>query len=364
MHGSRSQSADRPARPGLPLAARRHPLVAACADALAGDCDVPGGAMIVVGVSGGPDSLALLIALHAIARRTRDSAYRVTPVAAHVHHHLRPDADADAIHVRAVCDRLGVPLEVVDVHPRDIGGNIAAAARSLRYEALAGVAERVGSRWIAVAHHAEDQLETMLMHLCRGSGPAGLTGMAASRGLTERITLVRPLLDWRKVDCIDLCRAADLTWRDDPTNADPSTARGRLRADAIPTLEALWPGAATSAANAAFLMTGVRDLVDARVCETFGDDPARTSWPRDVLRPQPPIVLAAGLLRAVTPCLAEVDRTSINATMLRRAAAMIRDTVQRPRTLDWPGNSQIVITAREVRMIAPASTTDDDAAPR
>jgi len=208
---------------------------------------------IVLAVSGGADSVALLLACLALQRRKKRASAPLAIAVAHVHHHLRDSADADAAWVTDLCRRLGVPSVVEHVRPASLKGNLAANARRLRYQALAEVAARVGAKFVAVAHHADDQLETMLMALCRGAGPRGLAGMRSARTF-DGITIVRPLLHVRKRDCEDLCRKAGIAWREDPSNRDITRRRARLRRDVVPVLDELWPGAARRAARCAGIL--------------------------------------------------------------------------------------------------------------
>jgi len=194
-----------------PSAARRHPLAAEVRRRLVRYAGVTGSARIVVGVSGGPDSIALLLTLLTI-REQRASDVHPLPIVAHVNHHLRDDADDDADCVRSLADRFGVPFALRDIHPASEGENLAAAARTLRYAALADIAREHEAQIVAGAHHGEDQLESMLMALCRGSGLDGITAMAWSRPMHDDnsgVRLIRPLLASRKHDCESLCAAAE-----------------------------------------------------------------------------------------------------------------------------------------------------------
>ncbi len=168
------------------------------------------------------------------------------PVVVHVHHHLRDAADADADWVMLLCGRFGVECHIEHVHPAFERGNTYANARRLRYAAMTKVAGEIGAKHVLVAHHAEDQLETVLMAMCRGAGPRGLTGMRMSRAMGG-LTLLRPLLHVRKHDCEEMCRKADIEWREDASNKDVSRRRARLRRDVLPVLEELWPDAAKRA---------------------------------------------------------------------------------------------------------------------
>lgn len=237
--------------PVTSLAARmgRHALVAEVAHALANRCRWTPGSAIAVGCSGGVDSCVLLAACAAIARR-RSS--RGAVFAVHVHHHLRPDADLDAELVRALAQELGLPLLRRDVHPVRRGKGLADEARRLRHAALLGAARDAGAAHVALAHHADDRLETLLMRLGRGSGLRGLGSIPWSRAAAAGtgVRIVRPMLALTRADIIACAQDAGVPWREDPGNSDPSTARGLLRTEVIPALRSRWPKIAQRASSA------------------------------------------------------------------------------------------------------------------
>ena len=171
-------------------------------------------------VSGGPDSLALLVLAQA--------ALPGRIAAATVNHGLRVQAADEAAMVGRVCAGLGVPHAVLAV--RVAAGNLQAEARAVRYAALADWATGAGLAAIATAHHADDQAETVLLRLNRGSGVAGLAGVRA-RGLVPgtKIPLLRPVLEFRRAELVDVAEAAGLEPADDPSNADDRFDRARLR---------------------------------------------------------------------------------------------------------------------------------------
>jgi len=188
------------------------------------------GHTVLAAVSGGLDSTVLADAL---AQATRRGGYRLA--LAHVHHGLRgADADADQAWAAELAARLRVPFRAVRVDPaacRAAGTGRARptlqeAARSLRYEALAEMAAALGAGRIATAHHADDQAETVLLRLLRGTGPDGLGGIP-ERSPDGRI--VRPLLRLARADLEAYARARGLAWRDDASNASPRYTRNRLR---------------------------------------------------------------------------------------------------------------------------------------
>ena len=204
-------------------------------------------ATLLVAVSGGADSTALLLGLHRLARESRLRLH-----AAHLHHGLRgPEADADLGFVRALCARLGVPLTAArwDTRARMRHRGLAGqdGLRTLRREFLLAAARRAGARTIATAHTADDQLETLLMRLGRGAGPSGLAGMRPARtsrsGAGGRVVWLKPLLGVTRADIeSDLGRAGQ-AWREDRSNRDPHYTRNRVRHEAVPALVgALLPG--------------------------------------------------------------------------------------------------------------------------
>ena len=213
-------------------------------------------APVVVGVSGGADSLSLLHALHALAPE-----FNLRLHVAHLDHQLRGTASqADADFVRGIAEQWGLPytIESRDVHgfARHHKLSLEEAARQVRYSFLLEVALAQGSDTIAVAHNADDQTETVLMHFLRGSGLSGLRGMLPKMGLEEyrmlntesriqnpesRIWLVRPLLDTPRAAIDEYCAQHNLQPRVDATNANTTYFRNRLRHDLLPVLETYNP---------------------------------------------------------------------------------------------------------------------------
>jgi len=171
-------------------------------------------------VSGGPDSLALLLLANA--------AFPGRIEAATVDHGLRADSAAEAQAVAVICAGLGVAHEVLKVEVAP--GNIQSEARAARYAALAGWIKTRGLAALATAHHADDQAETLLLRLNRASGVGGLAG-ARARSVVPGTDapLLRPLLGWRKAELVALVEAAGLVAAQDSSNADDRFDRARLR---------------------------------------------------------------------------------------------------------------------------------------
>jgi len=225
-----------PNAPAERLIARFRTDVARLAD-VAGDVD---DRPIAVAVSGGGDSLALLLlAAHGFPGRI---------VAFTADHGLRPESAAEAAEVARICVLMGVPHRTLLLS--ELAGttaNIQARARAARYAAMAGACGETGAQWLLTAHHADDQAETLLMRLARGSGVDGLAGIRVARA-EGGITLLRPLLGWRKRELAEIVRDAALVPADDPSNSAARYDRTHARAllAAAPWIDPLRVAAAAS----------------------------------------------------------------------------------------------------------------------
>jgi tRNA(Ile)-lysidine synthase len=200
---------------------------------------------VLVGVSGGADSVALLLALRSLAGR-RAAAGRL--VVAHAHHGLRPEADGDLAFVSELAAALGLEVvsEKLAVRASSAGGGegLEARARRLRYDWLGRMAHARGARHVVVAHTADDQAETILHRALRGTGVAGLAGMKAGRRLVDGVALLRPLLGVRRAELRRFLVARGQEWREDGSNADRRFSRAFLRHEVFPRLEqGAWPAA-------------------------------------------------------------------------------------------------------------------------
>jgi len=216
---------------------------------------IPDGTSLCVALSGGRDSSVLL---HALAGLRNRSHWQLRAV--HINHGLQSRADAWARHCQQFCAELDVPLDVRQVvTPRDAGRGIEAAARDARYAALR--AEIQPREWLLTAHHADDQLETVLLHLLRGSGVTGLAGIPSASDFAEG-RLCRPLLGVPSSSIEVYARTHSLGWIDDPMNADIALDRNFLRAQVIPALRQRWPVAARAAGRSARLAGEAASLLD------------------------------------------------------------------------------------------------------
>lgn len=200
------------------------------------------GARIGVAVSGGPDSLALLL----LALAARPGLVE----AATVDHALRPESASEATMVAELCASLNVPHEILAVEwPQKPASAVQERAREARYALLARWAEDRHLGAIVTAHHADDQAETLMMRLIRGAGVKGLAGMRrAARVPGSDLPLLRPLLGWRRSELERICAAAGATCVADPSNCDEQFERVRMR-DALANAEWLDPGAVARSAG-------------------------------------------------------------------------------------------------------------------
>lgn len=193
----------------------------------------------LVGLSGGADSVALLMLLIELRGRNMPSL-RIS--CAHLNHMLRgAEADADEIFCRSLCDELGIELtsESRDIPRLARENNIGfeEAARNARYDFYRRTAERTGATKIAIGHHADDNAETVLMRVIRGADVRGLAGIPPTRQLDKGLIVIRPLLKLTAKELREYLAGRKINWREDSSNVQTHYARNRLRHRVIPTLE-------------------------------------------------------------------------------------------------------------------------------
>ena len=239
------------------------------------------GERVVVAVSGGADSTALLLALEELLRAGR-LAVEVTT--AHLDHGLRGEQGADdARWVEEKARALGFEVVTgraeVGARARAERDNLEQSARRARYEFLAAVARERGASAVLVAHTVDDQAETVLLRLLRGSGAGGAGGMRVERALEGggEVSLRRPLLAWaRRADTVGFCRERGVEFRADEMNEDERFARVRVRRQLLPLLESFNPRAAEALARAAELLREDSDALDRLASELLEEARAVT----------------------------------------------------------------------------------------
>ncbi|HEY0119152.1 MAG TPA: tRNA lysidine(34) synthetase TilS [Cellulomonas sp.] len=254
-------------------------------DALA---DVPAGSTVLVACSGGPDSLAVAAGLAFVGPR---AGWRAGAVV--VDHGLQAGSDEVAARAAAACRGLGLePVVVRRVAVAGSGGPEASARRA-RYEALTAVAGETGAAAVLLGHTLDDQAETVLLGLARGSGLRSLSGMPRARGLFRR-----PLLDLRRAETLAACDAQGLDPWHDPTNASGANRRSRVRGELMPLLdEVLGPGAVTALARTADLAREQSDALDDLAADLLARA-AGDGWDVAVLAAAPDGVRRAALRAA------------------------------------------------------------------
>jgi len=222
---------------------------------------------VIVGFSGGADSVALL---HVLFRLRALYDLRLTAV--HVHHGLRGiSADEDLAFCRAFCERLGIPLRAVFVQADEFAQaqhiTVEEAGRVLRYQAFERIQREANAQKIAVAHHQNDQAETILMRIVRGTGAAGLRGIPFVRG-----GVIRPMLDLSRAEIEQYCADEGLRWRTDESNWDNRYTRNKIRNRILPMLEReMNPAAVTALAKMALLAEEDNALLDSLAEEAYAD---------------------------------------------------------------------------------------------
>ena len=289
----------------------------------------PRGAKLIVGLSGGADSVALLHLLHSWQK---EENWQITAV--HIHHGLRGrEADEDARFAEDFCASLGIPCVVKrydvakEAKLRGLGEE--ETGRILRYAAFREAAGREGR--IAVAHHRKDQAETVLMRLCRGTGLTGLTGMSPVRG-----DICRPLLFCDREEVEQYCRENHLLWREDATNQQEKYTRNKLRLRILPLLEEINPKAVAHIAETASLLAEEEDFLEQQAEAYFAQGklpsaPEEIHLSREKLHALHPAMRRRVLRKAMANFLqADVSQAQIAALedLLQKESGKSRDFPQ------------------------------------
>jgi len=314
------------------------------------------GETIVLSVSGGADSMALLGALHAFNERS-GSGWRLH--VAHLNHRLRgAESDADARFVRAAAADRGLP-STIGSRRRALRAarlrsasrrslrepvTLEEAARDARYDFLRRVARRTGAVAVVTAHHAGDQAETVLHRILRGTGLAGLAGIPAVRPLDPggRVRVVRPLLNRSRAEAVDYLRARGLAWRDDATNAALDRTRNRIRHGLLPLIRRdINPRADAALTRLALVARLTADFVDRSAREALAALTRRsTARSRTLDAPamaaHPLILRAAAILHVLRGLRAGLGRVRLEHLL---DAAALADRGRGGRQIELPGAS-------------------------
>ena len=296
---------------------------------------------VLVAVSGGPDSTALLLALH-------EEGHAVT--VAHFDHALQPGSGDAADHVLALGERLGVEVLVERRQTPMPHGSVQAGARTLRYEFLERARVQTGAQVVAVAHTADDVVEGVVLHLLRGCGLAGMRGMPARRGV-----FVRPLLTVWRSEVADYLGRQGVQALQDPANSNPAYARVRVRRDILPALERDRPGIVRRFHRAAIRAAALHDSISG-AAESALNAGAAT---RAVVAAAPEPV-AAEMMRQLYARAGGVQPSLSQAHLV----AMLRLAQPGPggRGVDLPGGLRFRIVGETMQIVA--TQADQRPAPR
>lgn len=338
----------------------RHPFVQQIVAALRKRCGVGRGDRVLLAISGGADSVALLRAMAIIAPRR---PWQLELTVGHVQHHLREQAEADAQFVDELADELDISFYRQDIQPGRVGpdeeSNIESRARSMRYDALARIAEARSAGFVATAHHGDDQLETLLMRLMRGSSLKGMTAMHWRRRLgagSDGPMLIRPMLRADHEAACAFLRDVGQPWREDHTNADTTRSRARLRSDVLPALKSMNPkagqGAQRFAEHCQQLARWLHDEAAAAAAdETYVKADRDFQTARFTINRVKARELAEPVLSALIRQLlvdAGVPADQLPQRLIERIAAAVRDKEGGERRFELAGNHLLLITRDRV----------------
>lgn len=325
--------------------------VKACIDAHA---MVPWGATVLVAVSGGADSMALLSALYDVR-----AAYGLALVVVHVNHQLRGDeSERDAWFVEQQAARLGLPFHAsrVDVKTpqRLFGLSPQHAARQVRYEALSALQQALGASRIALGHTADDQTETLLLRFIRGGGPAGLAGMAA-----VRLPYIRPLIAVRRNAIMAYLQAQGVPWVEDSSNRQMRYLRNRIRHEVLPVLRRVNPRIDNRLFTLAEMLAAEHNFLEQQVDLLYLQVVCRASDSQLSLQNQPyhmaPLALQRRLLRRVIDTMLPASAPASFRHIERLRHLMVHGAVGQRLTLPghWLAERHVQATALWCALSAP-----------
>jgi len=328
--------------------------------ALIADCG-GAGQRTLLACSGGADSSALALALASAGTEL---------VVGHVVHDLRVPAEAlaDRDAAKALARRLGLPFVEASIAVRARPGNAENNARRHRYAALVGLARAHSCPFVATGHHADDQMETVLMRLLRGAGPRGLGGMARRRALARAgpgsgadVWLLRPMLALSRPQAQRICTACGVAWRVDRTNLDTSRLRAAIRHELAPAMRRIAPAASRHFAVAAELMAQAAELCREEALAVLARAdraPHEIRWARGLLRTHREVVLGDLLALAAFELRGERGADRLTHAAVLPALRAMRDARTQPREFEF-GGVRVLVDAHRVAIRAHAAPDGD-----
>jgi len=315
-------------------------------------CGVTPGDTVLLAVSGGCDSVALLRAMQVIGSR---QGWGLSLRVAHVLHDIRSEeaARADATFVEQLAASFDLPFQCQPVSMPE-GENVEAAARQRRYSALHQMALDVGASVVVTAHHADDQLETVLMRLMRGCSIKGLSGMAWRRRLLRGsdIRLIRPMLGTTRTDAADFLKRLEQPWQEDHTNQDTDYMRAAIRHRLVPAMRELSPASPVHAVRLADHVREVSKLI-AQTAQEHGKHVILSATENKILLDrqqarQMPVAALSWLLRDQLMALnARTDR--LGSRVMQRLVRVVCDSAGGHRTFGFKDTAGKPITVSVTR---------------
>jgi tRNA(Ile)-lysidine synthase len=295
-----------------------------------------------VGVSGGADSVALLLALDELIRANK---LKVKLIVAHIDHRLRKTSADDARWVRAFVQQLGYDISISRVSVKSSRDNLEQAARLARYKSLSALAQKRQAALVLTAHTMDDQAETILLNLLRGSGAEGLGGIEPVRPLTEsaETLLARPLIPWaRRHDTEQYCGERQIDFRHDEMNEDETFARVRIRRQLLPLMETFNPRISEAISRTGELLRDDDEALNRaarRLLELSTEDPAKCDRLRtDLLAGTLPALRRRALRLWLEKCRGDLRR--LEFAHIRAVENLVTEN-RGARTIELPGGSSV-----------------------
>lgn len=300
----------------------------------------------LIACSGGADSAALAICL--AAARVKEHVRLV-----YIDHGQRTASciAEDASRVRSLSAMLGIDEPII--HSLQVGqGASESVLRSARYDALLHIAQTLKAPVIATGHHADDQTETILMRLARGTGFAGMRGITQTRRLDtgdrDPVWVTRPLLSLQRKQCEHICEAHGFQPADDPTNRDTRFTRNAFRTFVLPEIERIEPGASIRISHAAQSFSEANEIIERLAREAI--DPNKSMWTRDELRAHEPLVLKTGIRNAFLRLTRYKHADATSSDTLERIARAIKDDSTETRIFQLRDSYEFVLDAHSLRV--------------